>query len=624
MPRPLAWNTLTPSMPRSDADMLLDTLKAFSIAWSDVGQCNVCADAAPHAMRTQLLRCRCDACSAAAPATLCPWRGCVRACQEHDVVAIDELYLHVTHVRSLTRPRLTPSMKELARDWAAQGLRPARIWRALIQRFGLDEETVPPLSAVQRFVYHHVTTTLGGSDRMGAIRLKLRKTGFTNREEDNAAFTFTWRTDRDDRPMVGNGSDARPFVVGVTTKKLLRQADRDPDSFILHVDATYKLTQTGYPVIVIGISDRARKFHLLAIFIASQQQQPQYAEILSMLSKVFCEVTGRPLRVHFAMGDADSAQWNALYESFGGDGSPYKFLMCYFHVAKKIYEKTRSFDTNVAAMVMRDLHELHFSRSDSEFQERKAEVLGKWEGYTQLRKFVSYFRSVWLNARVWRWQCYHTVSGFATTNNPCEAYNATIKRDVTLRRKQKVGALIDQLLILCRGESVRARAFTQSPGVDDRMVRRARALARAGLLREFTPERTSIAFLLGSDSNAANHIVSVVASPASRVFNLHERRSREDLPISAQLGAETARMELMGMPATGWDVNINLRCCPCRLWFKMACCVHLLYALGTVGGVDGAGRDTLVYRGSNKRKRGGVPGQAAGRPKVNGPALSVE
>ncbi|ETP48170.1 hypothetical protein F442_06057 [Phytophthora nicotianae P10297] len=457
MPRPLAWNTLTPSMPRSDADMLLDTLKAFSIAWSDVGQCNVCADAAPHAMRTQLLRCRCDACSAAAPATPCPWRGRVRACQEHDVVAIDELYLHVTHVRSLTRPRLTPSMKELARDWAAQGLRPARIWRALIQRFGLDEETAPPLSAVQRFVYHHVTTTLGGSDRMGAIRLKLRKTGFTNREEDNAAFTFTWRTDRDGRPMVGNGSDARRFVVGVTTKKLLRQAD------------------------------------------PSQQQQPQYAEILSMLSKVFCEVTGRPLRAHFAMGDADSAQWNALYESFGGDGSPYKFLMCYFHVAKKIYGKTRSFDTNVAAMVMRDLHELHFSRSDSEFQERKAEVLGKWEGYTQLRKFVSYFRSVWLNARVWRWQCYHTVSGFATTDNPCEAYNATIKRDVTLRRKLKVGALIDQLLILCRGESVRARAFAQSPGVDDRMVRRARALARAGLLREFTPERTSIAFLLGSD-----------------------------------------------------------------------------------------------------------------------------
>ncbi|GMF48315.1 unnamed protein product [Phytophthora fragariaefolia] len=170
-------------------------------------------------------------------------------------------------------------MKELARDWA-------RIWRALIKRFGLDEETAPSLSAVQRFAYHHVTTTLGGSDRMGAIRLKLRETGFTGCEEAIAAFTFTWRTESDGREVVGNGSDAHLFVVEVTTKTLLRQADRDPDSFILHVDATYKVTQTGYPVIVIGISGRARKFHLLAIFIVPQQQ-PEHAEVLSMLSKVF-------------------------------------------------------------------------------------------------------------------------------------------------------------------------------------------------------------------------------------------------------------------------------------------------------------------------------------------------
>ncbi|ETM57025.1 hypothetical protein L914_00091 [Phytophthora nicotianae] len=36
-------------------------------------------------------------------------------------------------------------------------------------------------------------TMLGGSDRMGALRLKLRETGFTNGEEDNATFTFTRR-----------------------------------------------------------------------------------------------------------------------------------------------------------------------------------------------------------------------------------------------------------------------------------------------------------------------------------------------------------------------------------------------------------------------------------------------
>ncbi|OWZ15642.1 hypothetical protein PHMEG_00010680 [Phytophthora megakarya] len=95
-------------MPRSDADRLLDTFKAFSIAWSDVGQCNICADAAPHAMSAKRAPRQHQRHRA---------RGVdVRAYQEHDVVAVDELFSHVTHVRPLTRPRVTPSMKELARN----------------------------------------------------------------------------------------------------------------------------------------------------------------------------------------------------------------------------------------------------------------------------------------------------------------------------------------------------------------------------------------------------------------------------------------------------------------------------------------------------------------------------
>jgi len=56
----------------------------------------------------------------------------------------------------------------------------------------------------------------------------------------------------------------------------LRNADRDPGSFILHIDATYKLSQVRYPVVVGGRSDRsdrARQFHLVAVFVVSQEYQ---------------------------------------------------------------------------------------------------------------------------------------------------------------------------------------------------------------------------------------------------------------------------------------------------------------------------------------------------------------
>ncbi|KAG3003657.1 hypothetical protein PC116_g20663 [Phytophthora cactorum] len=33
-----------------------------------------------------------------------------------------------------------------------------------------------------------------------------------------------------------------------------------PDSFILHTDATYKTNHRGYPVVVIGVSDRTGDF----------------------------------------------------------------------------------------------------------------------------------------------------------------------------------------------------------------------------------------------------------------------------------------------------------------------------------------------------------------------------
>ncbi|RLN27303.1 hypothetical protein BBJ28_00025234 [Nothophytophthora sp. Chile5] len=203
-------------------------------------------------------------------------------------------------------------MKEVARDWVAQGLKPQLIWDAHLQRFNLDEASMPALPTVQRFVYYHVTDRLGGSDFLSVLRSKIGDTAFTGQEEEASAFTFSWRTDGEVQPLVGNGSDANPFVLGISTKKLLRQAARDPAYFILHLDTTYKLTQAGYPVIVVVLSDRVKRLYPLAIFIAQQQRQPRYTEVLSLLRRTYTAVTGNPLRVQFVMGDDDVVQWNAV------------------------------------------------------------------------------------------------------------------------------------------------------------------------------------------------------------------------------------------------------------------------------------------------------------------------
>ncbi|RLN97861.1 hypothetical protein BBJ28_00001527 [Nothophytophthora sp. Chile5] len=137
---------------------------------------------------------------------------------------------------------------------------------------------------------------------MAAVSFKAMYVDFANQEEETAAFSFSWPTNREDKPVIVNGSDPNPLVIGINTKKLLRQGGRNPSSFVFHLDVTYKLTQVDYPVTIAGISDQTRRFHLLAIFTVSQQQQAQHSNVLSPLARVFTSVTGNSLRVKYISG----------------------------------------------------------------------------------------------------------------------------------------------------------------------------------------------------------------------------------------------------------------------------------------------------------------------------------
>jgi hypothetical protein len=148
----------------------------------------------------------------------------------------------------------------------------------------------------------------------------------------------------------------------------------------------------------------------------------------------------------------------------------------------------------------------------------------------------------------------------------CREVQRFIKYDITLCRKRKVGALLDRLLVICR-DSVRARALLVEPAPGDRIVRITNLLARAGLLRECRPDHNSATFLLGDTTAATTgSIGNVVAVPPRRVFDVQEQRLKENLPVTAQLVVENARMEVLGMPNSEWDVVTQMG--PSRVLFK--------------------------------------------------------
>ncbi|ETP16496.1 hypothetical protein F441_08920 [Phytophthora nicotianae CJ01A1] len=235
--------------------------------------------------------------------------------------------------------------------------------------------------------------------------------------------TFPQEVDISVKCFLGDGSDDKPFVVGVTTKSLLRSANRDPASVILHVDATFQLDQVSYPVIVWGLSDGSRRFHLLALFLTSQLEEAHFFSAFAALRAVFAQVTGERLSVRYVMGDADSAQFNAMRSVFRIDCT-YTYL---------IQERMRGLHGDVVAMVNRDIYDLHISFIEDEYFTRKKEVLFQWNKRPELDTFRMYMEKQWLSRNSSNWQCYLTPSGFATTNNPCETLNRAFK---TITRKK--------------------------------------------------------------------------------------------------------------------------------------------------------------------------------------------
>ncbi|ETO99574.1 hypothetical protein F441_23006 [Phytophthora nicotianae CJ01A1] len=134
---------------------------------------------------------------------------------------------------------------------------------------------------------------------------------------------------------------------------------RPPASLILHVDATYKLNDRGYPAIVVGISDCSRGFHLVSILIVSGETQDIVQPTLMALRRLYSVLTGHDRVVQYAMADAAQAQYNVTNAVFGNNPH-FTSLMCFFYVMKRVY---RAFPSDTKAIIVRDLYDMHFARS---------------------------------------------------------------------------------------------------------------------------------------------------------------------------------------------------------------------------------------------------------------------
>ncbi|KAH9103375.1 hypothetical protein AeMF1_020278 [Aphanomyces euteiches] len=390
-------------------------------------------------------------------------------------------------------------------------------------------------------------------------------------------------------PDVGYGGDSGPFMVGVTTKALLHQMNRDPSTFIFHWDATYKINSKAFPVLICGISDLARQFHPVAFFLLSKESHNEYTWAMNELQMIYEAVVGLPLKIKYTMADAARAPLISI-QAVADELGVEKILMCFYHCVASIKKKLGGVSIMTKGLVYRHVYNMHYSRSEAEMRHHWASAQDAWSRDAVLvqREFVPYFSAQWVHSEFSAWQVFHSPSGFSTTNNPCETFNKHFKDVYTNRQVHGLCATLTIVGGVAEDYSTfksPSFAIRASPG--NNLMRRSHRLRKFGLLEAVpTDERLNYSLekycFLEASREEANAGIQADAVSSSTV-------SDEDAAIANAYyynsTTNNARHEVVcsgnQQPWYGWRVCTtpdNLRC-ECNYFYKHAHCCHLVFAL---------------------------------------------
>ncbi|KAE8890989.1 hypothetical protein PF005_g8851 [Phytophthora fragariae] len=216
------WGELAKALPPEPAAIELERLKSYKTTKCQSMTCVVCADPYPHLMTYRLFKCKSKTCAHAVPYLDCTWRGKLITSAKHKVASLFEFGKHHTSASFPKRSSMTSRQKEFCKSLTQQRLKPKRSHSLMRHQFNLSAEVMLPLRAVQNCVNYHARKTLGNNDFYDDITAFVREQFFTGYEEETKPFTFTWPVDNDGRSYVGDGGDAEPFFVGISTKQLLK------------------------------------------------------------------------------------------------------------------------------------------------------------------------------------------------------------------------------------------------------------------------------------------------------------------------------------------------------------------------------------------------------------------
>lgn len=327
------------------------------------------------------------------------------------------------------------------------------------------------------------------------------------------------------------------------------------------IDATYKLNWNGYPLIVLGTVDRAKRFHPLLYGCTSNETADDYAFIFQSVKEGVKKKFGKSFDPKIVVADGAHAIRNGFFAVFPDAEMN---IMCYAHVIRNCRKRPFTSQHN-KQLILEDIRYMHLAPNREKFDMMSELFLKKWESIEI--NFIEYFKKEWLgDHRNW----FEGAAEFVPShNNGCESHNSNIKRNYTFRKRlplnQFFDAVEEMVIAASKKLSTGDRQITSEPTISKETMMKGVELEVNGLKSfkaKAQEEQDVIVFLVSSEG---------CTKPTRSHYKYLEQKQWVSFDEFIQQGFN--QFYLVHLSNSNWKCNSR---CSCPFFFKQNICKHVI------------------------------------------------
>lgn len=243
--------------------------------------------------------------------------------------------------------------------------------------------------------------------------------------EDTQPFIVDFNINIDD-----SNDDNNEFRFFVSTKLLLKNA---VDADVWHTDGTYKLIWQNFPVLLVGMTDANRKFHLFGVCVSTHERTADFEFMFRAVKAAVLNIYSVEVKPRRLVADAAFAIQNGFELVFELLNA---VIMCWAHLRRAVSKKICEFirDKKSQNQFLADLDKLQLAKSPTVFEKASELFIQKWKLISN--DFMEYFVSEWIVKHP-NW-----YEGFAkrtpSHNNALESTNRVVKDEHTFRERYDI------------------------------------------------------------------------------------------------------------------------------------------------------------------------------------------